>query len=99
MREEQRHSRELRKEVDQFTEDVHSRAAFSNTFATADGKMHLLEEEKELLETQITALHEGKGLCTYYLMHIPHTISSKIICHLLFFKVITKYPIFQYQLR
>ena len=65
MREEQRYSRELRKEVDQFTEDVHSKAAFSNNFTTADGKTHLLEEEKELLETQITALQEGKALCMY----------------------------------
>ena len=63
LEEERRYSAQLQREVNQFSEDVHrSTNHTSSHYDTARDRMQLLEEEKALLETQVTALEEGKQL-------------------------------------
>ena len=64
LEEERRYSSQLQREVDQFSEDVQRTTnKFSSNHETISQRSQLLEEEKALLETQITALEEGKRLC------------------------------------
>ena len=69
LEEERRYSAQLQREVNKFSEDVHrSTNHTSSHYDTARDRMQLLEEEKALLETQVTALEEGKKLrefCMY----------------------------------
>ena len=64
LEEERRYSAQLQREVDQFSEDV--QRTTNNISSNHDGnhwqRSQLLEEEKALLETQVTALEEGKRL-------------------------------------
>ena len=64
LEEERRYSSQLQREVDQFSEDVQRTTnKLSSNHETISQRSQLLEEEKALLETQITALEEGKRLC------------------------------------
>ena len=64
LEEERRYSSQLQREVDQFSEDVQRTTNnLSSNHETISQRSQLLEEEKALLETQITALEEGKRLC------------------------------------
>ena len=65
LEEERRYSAQLQREVDQFSEDV--QRTTNNIASNANDDINwqrsqLLEEEKALLETQVTALEEGKRL-------------------------------------
>ena len=64
LEEERRYSAQLQREVDQFSEDVQrtTNNIASNHDDTNWQRSQLLEEEKALLETQVTALEEGKSL-------------------------------------
>ena len=64
LEEERRYSSQLQREVDQFSEDVQRTTnKFSSNHETISQRSQLFEEEKALLETQITALEEEKRLC------------------------------------
>ena len=63
LEEERRYSAQLQREVNQFSEDVHRTKNHSEShYGTSRERSQLLEEEKALLETQVTALEEGKKL-------------------------------------
>ena len=75
LEEERRYSSQLQREVDQFSEDVQRTTNnLSSNHETTSQRSQLLEEEKALLETQITALEEGKRLCKlnviYYILDL-----------------------------
>ena len=77
LEEERRYSSQLQREVDQFSEDVQRTTnKFSSDHETTSHRSQLLEEEKALLETQITALEEGKRLCKlnviYYILDLTN---------------------------
>ena len=61
--EERRYSGQLQREVDQFSEVVQKTTNnIASNYDTSRQRSQLLEEEKALLETQVTALEEGKRL-------------------------------------
>ena len=63
LEEERRYSAQLQREVNQFSEDVHRTKNHSTSqYDTSRERSQLIEEEKALLETQVTALEEGKKL-------------------------------------
>ena len=63
LEEERRYSAQLQREVNQFSEDVHRTKNHSAShYDTSRERSQLVEEEKALLETQVTALEEGKKL-------------------------------------
>ena len=77
LEEERRYSSQLQREVDQFSEDVQRTTnKLSSNHETISQRSQLLEEEKALLETQITALEEGKRLCKlnviYYILDLTN---------------------------
>ena len=86
LEEERRYSSQLQREVDQFSEDVQRTTNyFSSNHETILQRSQLLEEEKALLETQITALEEGKRLCklnvTYYILHLTYITIKIVVLH------------------
>ena len=63
LEEERRYSAQLQREVNQFSEDVNrTKNHGAAHYDTSRERSQLLEEEKALLETQVTALEEGKKL-------------------------------------
>ena len=63
LEEERRYSAQLQKEVNQFSADVQKTTNnIASNYDTSRQRSQLLEEEKALLETQVTALEEGKRL-------------------------------------
>ena len=82
LEEERRYSSQLQREVDLFSEDVQRTTNnLSSNHETTSQRSQLLEEEKALLETQITALEEGKRLCKlnviFYILDLTN-VNKKI---------------------